>query len=324
MLSINDFSQKQILFLITKDGQKLSFRNDNVLIRDSNEKTVCQTTCHRLFAIFVVGHITITSGLIERAKKFGFAIVFMTSSFRPYQTLSAFAEGNTVLRKKQYFYDGTEAGKSLIENKIKNQRQLLSSIRNKSDGLKSAIACLDKYVAELNGCDSIQSIMGVEGSASKVYFRYYFDNVIWNGRKPRVKLDMTNTLLDIGYTILFSYIDALLSVFGFDRYNGILHRQFYMRKSLTCDMVEPFRVIIDRQVKKGINLKQFKERDFDIYDEKWVLKRKKSEEYCRIFMSEILNYKNEMYVYIRDFYRSFMRGNLEKSFPEWRLKNDSG
>lgn len=320
MLSIHDFVQKQILFLITKDGQKLSFRNDNVIVKDSDEKIICQTTCHRLFAMFIVGHITITSGLIQRAKKFGFAIVFMTTSFRPYQTISAFAEGNTVLRKNQYSYDGIGAAKSLIKNKIQNQRFLLMQ-KNDAD-ITDAIECLNKYISKLDECTGIQSIMGIEGSASKIYFRYFFDNVDWKGRKPRVKFDMANALLDIGYTMLFSYIDALLSLFGFDRYNGILHRQFYMRKSLTCDIVEPFRVIIDEQVKKGIAFGQFKEDDFEIYDGKWTLQYKKSAEYGSAFVSAIMEHRTEMYVYVRDFYRCFMRSKMDDNFPEWRLEND--
>ncbi len=232
-----------------------------------------------------------------------------------------FAEGNTLLRKKQYLYEGIGAGKSLIKNKIHNQRYMLSTIRGKNDDLKNALICLDGYISKIDECNNIQSIMGIEGSASKIYFKNYFDNVVWKGRKPRVKFDMPNALLDIGYTILFSYVDALLSMFGFDRYNGILHRQFYMRKSLTCDMVEPFRVIIDKQVKKGINLGQFKEKDFEIYDGKWILKYKKSSEYGRIFLSSIIEHKNEIYLYIRDFYRCFMRGNLELNFPEWSVDN---
>ncbi len=317
MLSINDFTQKQILFLVPKDGQKLSFKNDNAVVKDADDKIICQTTCYRLFALFIVGHITITSGLIQRAKKFGFAIIFMTSSFRPYQTISAFAESNVILRKNQYDYSGVNAAIQLTKNKINNQRITLMNCRNKSDDLKKAIAHLDGYIASIDACDSIRSVMGVEGSASKVYFKNYFDNVIWKGRKPRVKFDMVNALLDIGYTILFSYIDAVTSLFGFDRYYGLLHQQFYMRKSLVCDLVEPFRVIIDHQIKKSINLGQFKEKDFDIYDGKWCLKYKKSPEYSKIFISSIIEYKDEIYIYVRDVYRCFMRNQLDNSFPQW-------
>lgn len=68
MMSVNDFNSKQILLLITKEGQKLSFKNENVIITDSNNTIIHQSTCYRLFAIFILGHITITSGLIQRAK----------------------------------------------------------------------------------------------------------------------------------------------------------------------------------------------------------------------------------------------------------------
>lgn len=320
MLSVEDFANKQILFLQTREGQKLSFLNDNVVIRDADNKIICQVTCYKLFALIIIGNITITSGLIQRAKKFGFAIVLMTTSFRPYQTISAFADGNTILRKNQYAYSDLTVAKEITKNKIANQRFMLMAIRDKSDDLKKAVACIDKYMLSIDECDSVQSIMGVEGCASKIYFKNYFDNVIWKGRKPRIKFDMTNALLDIGYTILFSYIDSLLSLFGFDRYVGVLHQQFYMRKSLVCDIVEPFRVIIDKAVKKGINLGQFKERDFDIYNGKWCLKYKKSSDYSKVFITEILNYKEEIYIYVRSVYRCFMRQQYN-SFPQWRPDN---
>ena len=198
MLSVNDFTHKQIIILCTREGQKLSFKNDNVVIRDSEDKIIKQVTCYTLFAIIIIGHITITSGLIQRAKKFGIGIVFLTDSFRPYQTISAFADGNTILRRNQYEYEGVNAAITVTKNKVRNQRALLMNVRNKHDDLKEAIAILDRYIANLDNCDSIQSIMGVEGSASKLYFKHHFNDVNWKGRKPRIKFDMTNALLEIG------------------------------------------------------------------------------------------------------------------------------
>lgn len=317
MMSPKDFEAKQILFLITKEGQSLSFRNDNIVITDRNKNVIHQSTCYRLFAVFVVGHISITSGLIQRAKKFGFAIVLMTTSFRMYQIISSSAEANVLLRRKQYEYDEIFAARALIANKIENQRYNLMQIRDKGEVVSEAVKLIDASLITLESADSIQSIMGVEGSVSRVYFKAYFDNVPWKGRKPRIKPDMTNALLDIGYTILFSFIDSLLALYGFDRYWGILHRQFYMRKSLVCDMVEPFRVIIDKQVRKSINLGQFKERDFQVYDGKWCLKYEKSSEYSSIFLSTLLNRKEEIFIYIRDFYRKTMKGKLNEDFPKW-------
>lgn len=320
MMSPKDFESKQILFLVTKEGQRLSFKNDNVIITDKDKKIIHQSTCYRLFAIFIVGHISITSGLLQRAKKFGFSIALMTPGFRLYQTIGSTAEANVLLRIKQYSYNDIDAGRELIRNKISNQRALLMQIRNKSDDLKKAILDIDHALLRLDECNSVQSIMGVEGSVSRIYFKSYFDNVVWRGRKPRIKNDMINSLLDIGYTILFCYVDALLSLYGFDRYFGILHRCFYMRKSLVCDMVEPFRVIIDKQVKKSVNLGQFKEKDFKVYDNRWCLKYEKSSEYSAVFLNALMSHKNEIFLYIREFYRSVMKGKLNDSFPVWNLE----
>lgn len=278
MLSTEDFAAKQILFLVPKDGEKLSFRNDNIIVTEKSGKIKHQSTCYRLFAVFIVGHITITSGLIQRAKKFGFAIILMTASYRPYQVISAAAEGNVILRRRQYDYSDINAAKILAENKMQNQRKMLMGIREKNDEILNTVKLIDEYIYNLFFADSVQSIMGYEGCASRVYFKAYFNNIVWKGRKPRTKFDMTNALLDIGYTTLFSYVDAVASLFGFDRYCGVLHRQFYMRKSLICDLVEPFRVIVDKQVKKGINLGQFKEKDFEIFDGRYCLKYSKSSE----------------------------------------------
>ena len=93
-----------------------------------------------------------------------------------------------------------------------------------------------------------------------------------------------------------------------------------MRKSLVCDLVEPFRCIIDKQVKKGINLGQFKEKDFEIYDGKWCLKYKKSSDYSAIFVRALMDYKEEMFLYVRDVYRVFMKNKQETDMPYWRME----
>lgn len=319
-MSVNDFSYKQIVFLTTIEKEKLSFKNDNIVITNKEGKIIHQSTCYRLFAIFIVGHITITSGLIERAKKFGFSIVLLSTTFRINGIIGNNAEANVLLRKKQYEYADLLAAKKIIENKIQNQINVLKQNRRKSDYTKETIKNLSIYIDTLSKADSIQSVMGIEGNASRQYFKAHFDNIVWEKRSPRTKIDMVNALMDIGYTILFSYVEAIVSLFGFDKYIGVLHRQFYMRKSLICDLVEPFRCIIDFQIKKSINLCQFKEEDFEIYNDKWCLKYSKSSQYSAVYLTAINQYKQEIYTYIRDFYRSMMKGTVETSFPKWEYQ----
>lgn len=246
MLDINDFSKKQIVVYMPAQGEKIRYHNDNMIIVDAKGKIKYQHTCFRIFLLLIIGDCTITTGLLRRAQKFGFSICFMTYGLRYYSMLNGGLEGNSYLHKKQYEYQGTELGRMLILNKIKNQRRVLNEIRKKTDYIKEGITILDSYVDCLQKEENLDRnvLMGIEGNAARVYFPRVFDNVCWKSRKPRIKFDYINSLLDIGYTILFNFIECLLHVYDFDVYHGVLHTDFYMRKSLVCDLMEPFRPIV--------------------------------------------------------------------------------
>lgn len=289
MLNANDFKKKQIVFLFTNEGDKLSFLNDNIIVKNKEGGIKYQSTCYRLFMICVVGNISITSGLIQRSKKFGFSICLMTTTFKVYEILGARMEGNTLLRKHQYEYTENDIGRKIEQNKIKNQSQILKNIRGKNQIMKEGIELLDKMVVQLEQQLEYLEVMGIEGNAARVYFSRVFDNVDWKGRKPRIKNDYVNVTLDIGYTMLFNIVDAILQVYGFDTYYGVFHKCFYMRKSLVCDLMEPIRPVVDYQVRKSINLGQCKENDFEVVNNRWCLKYKSNPQYIQFLMLSLIH-----------------------------------
>lgn len=317
MLNANDFNKKQIIFLLTNQGEKLSFSNDNIIVKDKNGKIKHQSTCYRLFMVCVIGNISITSGLIQRSKRFGFSICLMTTTFKVYEILGARMEGNTLLHKCQYEYDSNDIGRLIEKNKIENQLQTLKNIRNKSEYVKDGIKLIESMLPQLNEDIEYLEIMGIEGNAARVYFPRIFDVVTWKGRKPRVKSDYINTTLDIGYTMLFNIVDAILQVYGFDTYYGVFHKCFYMRKSLVCDIMEPMRPIIDWQVRKAINLGQCKEEHFDVYNHRWLLKYKNNPDYIQFLMKAILEYKESIFMYIQSYYRYFMKKKSVTELPRF-------
>ena len=316
MLDINDFTKKQILLYSPVKGDKLAYQNDNLIIKDGNGVTKYQCTCYQIFMIIIVGDTTITTGLLRRAQKFGFAICFTTITFKLYAVFDTGIQGNVLLHRKQYTYDQTEIARIIIKNKIGNQREALNRIRRKTQDIKEGIALLDGYVEKLkSNYMRREEIVGIEGSAAKVYFSRVFNNVQWKGRKPRIKFDYVNCLLDLVYNLLFNFVDAILQVFGFDTYCGVLHTCFYMRKSLVCDIIEPFRPIIDWKIRTGINLEQFCEKDFVKIKDQWQLEFKKSSHYVAILLEEILAYKDAIFLYIRGYYRAFMKDKKAEEFP---------
>ena len=317
-MSLPDFREKQIILALLSHGDRLSFKNDNVLIADQDKKVKHQSSCYRLFSLFVVGHSSITSGLLQRAKKFGFSIVMMNHSLKPYACWNTPAEGNTLLRKRQYNYDSLDIAVWLVRNKILNQMRVLRKIRQPDDRLKETLKSLKSYREKLliSGL-SLKEILGLEGIASKIYFQSLFSDLRWMARRPRAKTDTINCLLDIGYTLLFNFVSALVNLYGFDVYKGVYHREFYQRQSLICDLVEPFRPLVDWRLRKAYKLNQVREKDFLISQGQYRVFGQKSLPYLGFFIEDLIANKEEFFKYIQSFYRNFIRKSPIEKYSEF-------
>lgn len=319
MIGLDEYSKKQLVFVFANDGEKLSFLNDNIIVKDKDGKLKHQSTCYRVCALFIIGSITITSGLIERSHKFCFPIFLMKMSLRTYDVIGFCAEGNVELRKTQYSYLSLDIAKHIIKNKIQNQRRMLMKQRHRSGDANYVISKLKYLGTSIDECASLQEIMGVEGAASKLYFPQHFNNCEWKSRKPRIKLDYINSAMDLGYTLLFNFIESMLRLYGFDLYVGVIHREFYMRKSLVCDLVEPFRPLIDDCIRTAISRGQCKEGDFYVQNGSVKLDWSNNKRYILFLLKPLLEYKKEIYIYIRDYYRAFSRQKQISDYPVFEV-----
>ena len=316
MLTAPDFEYKQILFAFLSRDEKISFKNDNIVIYNTEGSIKHQSSCYRLFILFIVGHMSVTTGLLQRAQKFGFNIVFMTHGLHVYGSWVNKAQGNVLLREKQYSYSSLDIAQHLVKNKIENQLTLLKIIRKKDESLKKAIKSIKEYSSRLPDKNiELKELLGIEGIVAKTYFQQIFSDYNWIARRPRVKHDITNCLLDIGYSLLFNFIEGLLTVYGFDTYKGVYHCEFYNRKSLVCDIVEPFRPLIDWQVRKAYNLDQIKKKDFYINKGQYSLLGKKASPYINFFLEALVKEKEAAFKYIQSYYRAFMKGTEIKNYP---------
>jgi CRISPR-associated endonuclease Cas1 len=171
-------------------------------------------------------------------------------------------------------------------------------------------------IAQINDYDSL---MGIEGSAAKAFFAAYFEQYEWKLRSPRTKIDPINATLDIGYSILFNYIEAFTRLFGFDPYVGVYHRLWFKRKSLICDLVEPFRCLIDQQVRKAFNTRQCVPDDFKLIKNEYILKREKNSDYSKMFYETLIDYKLDVFNYIRNYYRCFMGRKSAPDYPKFLI-----
>lgn len=314
MLTFPDYKEKQVVFIESNHQKKISFRNDNLTITEDGKVTY-QVSCHKIFCIYIIGEISITSVLLKKATYYGICIILLNRNFGVYAVIGAETEGNYILRKKQY--NGNQSLRlsvHLVTNKITNQINLIAEKRNKNEKDKLVIENLKKLNEKIGGVQDIKELLGYEGSASKLFFASYFEPLKWHRRAPRTKYDIPNTLLDIGYTYLFNFIDAHLRLYGFDTYFGFYHQLFYQRKSLVCDIQEPFRCIIDKALLKARNLGQINEKDFIANRGAYELKFQEARAYSKIFLEAIMEYKNDIFIYVQALYRAIMKENQDYPF----------
>ena len=323
MFTNKDIEYRSIYVINCIHDRDLRVSNGELLLEDIEEsKTLTKLPFQKILALFIIGHIRITTPLIDKCRKFNVALVVVNQSFRPVFYWANAAEANYLLRQKQYQLskEDISIAKILVENKINNQIIALQKTR-KTDGLtQSAVNSCRECLKKLDDVDQYNSLMGIEGLASRCFFEAFFQDMNWDARKPRIKSDAINATLDIGYTILFNYIECFVRMFGFDPYVGVYHRLWFKRKSLICDLMEPFRCIVDRAVRSAFHRKQFSENDFNVIKGEYKLKVQKNSYYCKVFFDALIPFKSDVFKYVQSYYRSFMRQKPTGDYPKFEFQ----
>lgn len=326
MFTHKDIEFRSIFVINCIHDRTLRVSNGELLLEEQVEgsdsaKTLTKMPFQKILVLFVVGNIKITTPLIEKCQKFGVALIVVKPSFRPVFFYSNSAEANYLLRKRQYSMspDNVSIAKVLVRNKIKNQLKALKDSRCKDTLTLNAIEFLESSMEVVNGIIDFQTLLGIEGACAKSYFNAYYQNHNWSMRRPRTKCDTLNATMDIGYTILFNLVECYLRMFGFDLYIGVYHKLWFKRKSLVCDIMEPFRPIIDKAIRTALNRKQFSEKDFIMQKGEWHLKFEKNADYSRIFFDALIPYKTEVFKYIQSYYRCFMGDKPSSQYPTFNM-----
>lgn len=281
------------------------------------KRTLTKFPFQKLLALFIIGHITVTTPLIDKCKKYGVALVVMKPNLRPVFFWANSAEANYLLRKRQFDFKPNDltVAKAIVYNKVLNQKSALQKTRKRDDKTIEAITQGEAALNTIQDITDYDHLMGLEGSVAKSFFMAYFQNQNLKGRHPRMKSDVINVTLDIGYTILFNFMESFIRMFGFDLYVGVYHRLWFKRKSLVCDLIEPFRCIIDHATLLAFNRKQFSEKDFTLVKQEYRLKYEKCADYYKVFYDALIARKSDFFKFVQQYYRCFMGCKSAKEYP---------
>lgn len=124
----------------------------------------------------------------------------------------------------------------IVFEKIYMQKELLIL-----QGKEEEAALLDKYLEEICKND----ITNREGHAAKVYF-----NALFGKEFKRTSDNAINAALNYGYSIILSVFNRECVESGYLTQLGLFHHNVFNHFNLTCDLMEPFRVLVDAEVVK--------------------------------------------------------------------------
>lgn len=130
----------------------------------------------------------------------------------------------------------------IVAEKIRKQADFLEELEKFNEA-----GILRAYLSQIEPHDATNR----EGHAAKVYF-----NALFGMDFTRSEENVTNAALNYGYSIILSAFNREIVAQGYLTQLGISHDNMFNHFNLSCDLMEPFRILIDRKV-KGLRIADF-------------------------------------------------------------------
>jgi len=114
--------------------------------------------------------------------------------------------------------------------------------------------------------ESIEELLGLEGSFSRAYFTHYFtlfSKRLHEGKRSRnPPQDPVNAMMSFFYMMTYNLITVRLLSFGFEPSIGFLHQPFRSHNALASDFMELFRADVNAFVFRLFDEKLLESSDF--------------------------------------------------------------
>lgn len=179
--------------------------------------------------------VAITAVLLSELMKHKINLIFCDEKHNPVSQLMPLYGSHDCSRKlkKQILWDEArknEVWREIVRQKILQQASLMIKL-----GAEHAEMLL-AYADQVESGDSTNR----EGHSAKVYFNSIFGNGF-----SRSEHCFENAALNYGYALLLSAFNREVVFNGYDTRIGIFHRNEFNQFNLSCDLMEPFRPVVD-------------------------------------------------------------------------------
>ena len=182
--------------------------------------------------------VSITTSLIAELAKRKIKVIFCDEKRNPSCELvnyyGSHDTSNKVRRQIAWKQRTKEAvWTEIVTEKIRKQKELLEALGKEESEL------LASYIREIAWNDGTNR----EGHAAKVYF-----NTLFGLDFTRTEDNFINAALNYGYYIILSAFTREVVANGYITQLGLFHDNMFNQFNLASDLMEPFRILVDREV----------------------------------------------------------------------------
>ena len=182
--------------------------------------------------------VSLTAYLLNELIKNKVKVIFCDEKRNPSSELLPYYGAHDTSIKIRHQMEWTQENKAavwteIVAQKIRKQAELLRDLG------KTEAKLLDQYIQEMAFGDETNR----EGHAAKVYF-----NALFGKDFTRTEDCPLNAALNYGYSIILSLFTKEIVANGYITQIGLFHDNMFNKFNLACDLMEPFRPIINRLV----------------------------------------------------------------------------
>ncbi len=182
--------------------------------------------------------VSITTSLLAELTKKKIKVIFCDEKRNPSSELVGYYGSHDTSSKVRNQIQWSRNSKDavwteIVAEKIKKQKELLEYQGKEESKL------LDSYLQEIKWNDETNR----EGHAAKVYF-----NALFGLDFTRTTDCPVNAALNYGYSIILSAFTREITANGYITQLGLFHDNMFNQFNLASDLMEPFRVLVDKEV----------------------------------------------------------------------------
>lgn len=260
---------------VQEQGARIALDGERICIRKPKEKAV-EARLVNTSQVSVFGNVQVTSQALRALLERGVPVSFFTYGGWLVGRATGHDSKNVELRLAQYAGATDPAtclrlARGFVVSKILNSRTLLRRNHRAVDG--TVLFELKQLARKAGEVASLESLLGIEGSAARVYFGAFTgmlkdepgirDAFDLDGRNRRPPRDPINAMLSFCYALLAKDFHVTLAGVGLDPLLGFYHQPRFGRPALALDLMEEFRPIVaDSVVVSAINNGEVQPDDF--------------------------------------------------------------